>query len=218
MGTLPPDGAKLMEIETARESPKSRRTRARILGSALRLFAEVGYHAATNALIAKDAGLTRGAMLYHFPDRETLVAAAVIHIEAERRRSFEAASVPAPGVDASEHAIDAYWALLHEPAFIAFADLESAARTDDMLRQRLATALGAFDHAEVGARFHALAQAGEDPRFQTSRDLGRFLLEGLAKGALTYDEPERIQRLLGVVKRAVRALNRKGGVQDLWPD
>ena len=33
----------------------------------------------------------------------------------------------------------------------------------------------------------ALAQAGGDPRFQTSRDLGRFLLEGLARGAMTFD-------------------------------
>ena len=64
----------------------------------------------------------------------------------------------------------------------------------------------------------ALAQAGVDPRFQTSRDLGRFLLEGLAKGALTYDEQARKERLLTVVKRAVRVLNRKGDVQELWPD
>ncbi len=41
----------------------------------LRLFAEVGYHAATNAMIADAANLTRGAMLYHFASREELVAA-----------------------------------------------------------------------------------------------------------------------------------------------
>jgi hypothetical protein len=86
-----------------------------------------------------------------------------------------------------------------------------------MLRERLAAAQSAFDHAQVGA-FNALAQAGEDPRFQTSRDLGRFLLEGMARGAMTYDEPARRERLLAVVKRAVRVLNRKGEVQDLWPE
>jgi hypothetical protein len=59
-------------------------------------------------------------------------------------------------------------------------------------------------------------QAGDDPRFQTSRDLGRFLLEGLAKGSMTYDEIARRERLLTVVKRAVRMLNRKGDLQDLW--
>lgn len=186
----------------------------------MRLFAEVGYHAATNAMIADAAKLTRGAMLYHFASREELVAAAVVHIEVERARLFEkaAATPPAPGVDAAEQAIDAYWSLLHEIPFVAFAELEGAARTDPMLRGRLAAAQIAFDHAQVGQRFLALAQAGDDPRFQASRDLGRFLLEGLARGALTYDQEARRERLLAVVKRAVRMLNRKGDVQDLWPD
>ena len=204
----------------AKETPKSRRTRARILDAAMRLFAETGYHAATNAMIADAANLTRGAMLYHFASREELVEAAIAHIEIERARLFEqAATAPAaPGVDAAEHAIDAYWALLHETPFIAFAELEAAARTDPMLKGRLAAAQSAFDHNQVGERFLALAQAGEDPRFQTSRDLGRFLLEGLARGALTFDEQARKERLLAVVKRAVRVLNRKGGVQELWSD
>ena len=151
---------------------------------------------------------------------EELVEAAVSHIEVERARLFEAAaSGPvAPGVDAAEQAIDAYWALLHEIPFIAFAELEAAARTDAMLRARLANAQSAFDHNQVGDRFLALAQAGGDPRFQTSRDLGRFLLEGLARGAMTFDEQARKERLLTVVKRAVRVLNRKGDVQELWPD
>jgi AcrR family transcriptional regulator len=185
------------------------------------LFAEVGYHAATNAVIAEAAKLTRGAMLYHFATREELVEAAVAHIELQRARLLErAGSVPpAPGVDAAEHAIDAYWALLHETPFVAFAELEAAARTDAMLRERLASAQSAFDRAQVGGdRFGALVQAGADPRFQASRDLGRFLLEGLARGAMTYDVDARRERLLAIVKRAVRMLNRKGDIQDLWGD
>jgi AcrR family transcriptional regulator len=204
----------------ARETPKSRRTRARILNAAMRLFAEVGYHAATNGMIADAAKLTRGAMLYHFSSREELVEAAIAHIEVERARLFEEAAgrAPEPDADAVEQAIDAYWALLHEPAFIAFAELEAAARTDPMLRDRLAVAQSAFDRGQVGDRFLALAQAGGDARSQTSRDLGRFLLEGLARGSLTYDQDARTERLLEVVKRAVRMLNRKGGVQELWPE
>jgi len=204
----------------AKATPKSLRTRARILDAAMRLFAEVGYHAATNALIADAANLTRGAMLYHFATREELVEAAVTHIELERARLFEtaASTPPAAGVDAAEHAIDAYWALLHEAPFVAFAELESAARTEPMLRDRLAAAQSAFDHAQVGARFGAMVQAGADPRFQASRDLGRFLLEGMARGAMTYDEEARRERLLTVVKRAVRMLNRKGDIHDLWAE
>ena len=202
----------------AKATPKSLRTRARILDAAMRLFAEIGYHNATNSVIAETAKLTRGAMLYHFTTREELAEAAVAHIELARARLFEqAAAVSAtPGYDASEQAIEAYLALLHEIPFVAFAELEAAARTDPMLRARLAAAQAAFDRAQVGHRFGALAQAGADPRFQTSRDLGRFLLEGLARGAMTYDEPARRARLLAVVKRAVRMLNRKGDIHDLW--
>ena len=185
----------------------------------MNLFAEVGYHAATNAVIAEASKLTRGAMLYHFSTREELVQAAVAHIDMLRVRLLEraAAAPAAPGIDAAEHAIDTYWALLHEIPFIAFAELEAAARTDAMLREKLASAQSAFDHAQVGGdRFGALVQAGHDPRFQASRDLGRFMLEGLARGAMTYDVEGRRERLLAVIKRAVRMLNRKGDIQDLW--
>ena len=202
----------------AKATPKSLRTRARILDAAMRLFAKDGYRAANNAMIADAAKLTRGAMLYHFATREELVEAAITHIEIARARLFEQAAVVTSGADAAEQAIDAYWALLHELPFVAFAELEAAARTDPMLRERLAAAQGAFDRAQVGDRFGALAQAGADPRSQTSRDLGRFLLEGLARGAMTYDAPARRARLLAVVKRAVRMLNRKGDVHELWTE
>ena len=205
----------------AKATPKSQRTRARILDAAMRLFAQIGYHAASNAVIADASQLTRGAMLYHFASREELVEAAIAHIELHRARLFEqAASAPsAPGVDAAEQAIDVYWSLLHEPPFLAFAELEAAARTDPMLADRLASARSAFDHAQLGGdRFGALVQAGDDPRFQTSRDLGRFLLEGLAKGSMTYDEAARRERLLAVIKRAVRMLNRRSGRDGLWED
>ena len=107
--------------------------------------------------------------------------------------------------------------MLQETPFLAFAELEAAARTDPMLSDLLQGARSAFDHAQLGGdRFGAMVQAGADPRFQTSRDLGRFLLEGMAKGSMTYDEVARRDRLLAVVKRAVRMLNRKGDLHDLW--
>jgi AcrR family transcriptional regulator len=202
----------------SKDTPKSRRTRVRILEAATRLLVEVGYHGASNAMIADAAGLTRGAMLYHFSSREDLIAAAIEHIHAARLALFDAAAAnPPPGVDATAHAIAAYWDLLAAPPFVAFGELEAVARTDAMVRERLAPAQLAFDQAQV-ATFSALAQAGQGPRFQASRDLARFLLEGLARGNLAYDREARVQSLIAVVDRAVRMLNRKGAVQDLWPE
>jgi len=203
----------------AKDTAKSLRTRARILDCATRLLVEIGYAAATNARIAEAAGLTRGAMLYHFPTREALVEALVDHLQAARTAMLAQASDRAPpGADLADHAIDAYWSLLHQPAFVAFAELEAAARTEPAVRASLSGAQAAFDQAQVGLEFARMLQAGSGPRFQASRDLARFMLEGLARAELTYDADARVERLLAVIKRATHMLNRKGGEQDLWPD
>ena len=86
------------------------------------------------------------------------------------------------------------------------------------MRALLANARAEFDRAQVGDHSMALIHAGVGPRLQASRDLGRFMLEGLAQADLTYDAPERTERLLAVVKRVIHVLNRKGDVSDLWPE
>jgi AcrR family transcriptional regulator len=202
-----------------RETPKSLRTRARILEQATSLFAEIGYAAATNARIAEAASLTRGAMLYHFPTREALVDAAVDHIQTQRTALLAAAADAAPhGADLVDHAIDAYWSLLRHPAFMAFRELEATARIDADVRARIVAAQADFDQAQAGEQFSRMLQAGAGPRFQASRDLARFMLEGLARATLTYDRDDRVDNLLGVIKRAIHMLNRKGDLHDLWPE
>ena len=198
-------------------TPKSFRTRRRILDAAMRLFAERGYHASSNADVAEAAGLTRGAMLYHFPTREDLVEAAIDHIQQRRTEAFETAARDQGHGDATDQAIDAYWELLQQAPFKAFAELEAVARTDPDLARRIAPAQAAFDHAQIGD-LSALLLAGAGPRFQTGRDLARFMLEGLARASLTYEQGERTERLLTVIKRVTRAINRKGSVQDIWED
>ena len=117
-----------------RDTPKSRRTRARILDEAVKVIASSGYAAATNAAVAEAAGITRGAMLYHFPTREDLLEGVIGYLQAERAELFRrAAEDLPPGADVTEHAIDSYWDLLRHPAFTAFMELEMAARTDFMI-------------------------------------------------------------------------------------
>ncbi len=203
----------------AGDSPKSLRTRARILDTAMRLFSEIGYHPASNAVIAEASGLTRGAMLYHFASREALLDSVIPHIQAARVSLFEkvAGNMP-PGAERTDHAIDTYWRLLHELPFVAFGELEHAARTDKPLRDRLEGSQAAFDRNQVSETMAELLQAGDAPRFQASRDLARFVLEGLSRAHLAYEGDARTERLLAVVKRATRMLNRKGALSDIWPE
>ncbi|MFZ4066352.1 MAG: TetR/AcrR family transcriptional regulator [Phenylobacterium sp.] len=203
--------------EQGRRSTRSERTRRALMGVAVDLIATGGVSAATPAAVASGTGVARTALLYHFPDRPGFLQALANHLAGEMAALFDASGQLPQGVDASDHAIDTYWALLQEPVFKAFVELRATARGDAEVAAAISGLLADFDSGRLGGRFGAVSQAGEDPRSQTSRDLGRFLLEGLALGGLTYDSDDRRQRLIGVVKRAVRGLNRKGATQDLWP-
>lgn len=201
----------------AKDTPKSRRTRVQILETAMRLFAELGYDRAGNAAIAEACGLTRGAMLYHFPTREDLVEAAAWHIHTAREAAFEAeARKLKPDQDALDGAIEAYWRLLSSVPFSAFLALERAARQDVDVAKAIRPAQEAFDNAAMGRATPGFIMAGNDARFQASRDLARFALDGMHRAALTYENDARIENVLTVIKRAVHMLNRKGDVTDLW--
>jgi hypothetical protein len=130
----------------------------------------------------------------------------------------DAADSLPPGGDVTEHAIETYWHLLHRTPFVAFAELEAASRTDPLVRDLLAPSLADFDRAQIGDHFLKMLHAGAGPRFQASRDLARFMLEGMARAQVTYDKAERVERLLTVIKRATHMLNRKGGVTELWEE
>ena len=66
------------------ELSKSAVTRKRIMEAGVSCLAEDGYAGTTTSTVAARAGLTRAAMLYHFPSRMALIEA-VIHYVTRRR-------------------------------------------------------------------------------------------------------------------------------------
>ncbi|MFN3522071.1 MAG: TetR/AcrR family transcriptional regulator [Phenylobacterium sp.] len=206
------------------ETPKSRATRERILQAALTIVVEEGYHAAHNARVAEAAGVARGVINYHFRDHADFTRALVALVEQRKAASLAALAgrlrqspreSPRAHVDA---AIDGYWELLHQPAFVAFAELEHTARTDAGLRRVLAEPRRAFDHGVSASGALEPAGPAAAPDRQALYDLVRFLLEGLARGALTYDQQTRQARLLGLLKKAVKALDAGQPPAPLWMD
>ncbi|WP_329407486.1 TetR family transcriptional regulator [Nocardia vinacea] len=66
-------------------------SRARILQTALDLFAESGYHTVSVREIAERVGLTKTAVLYHFPSKSDIVAALVEPLLVDSEAVLEAA-------------------------------------------------------------------------------------------------------------------------------
>jgi AcrR family transcriptional regulator len=76
----------LTEGDTVAPRPKNPPPdrRQEILEAALRVFAAKGYQAATNAEIAREAGVTAAALYYYFPSKADMFQAAIL----ERRGSL----------------------------------------------------------------------------------------------------------------------------------
>ena len=75
--------------EKSWQQTKSENTRTAILDAALDCFYEIGYGNTTTEKVAKKAGVSRGAMLHHFPSRTALIRAAVMHLNQKRLQLYE---------------------------------------------------------------------------------------------------------------------------------
>ena len=69
------------------QEERSEKSRQQILDSALKLFSHKGYGATSVRDVAEDAGLSKGNVYHHFPDKETIFRALI-------DRYFEAMSSP----------------------------------------------------------------------------------------------------------------------------
>ncbi len=125
----------------ATRDDQRRETRGRIVEAAVRSLVDNGYAATTALGVQRDAGVSRGALLHHFPTSEALSAAAVarlveINLQAV---SDELARTP-PGPDPVERGVGVLYRASRQASFAAELELWAAARADEPLRAALLTA------------------------------------------------------------------------------
>lgn len=115
--------------------------RERLLEATVECLVELGYTGTTTTAVVKRAGVSRGAILHHFPTKQDLVSTAVEYVLDKRNAAFVerfASSLP-PRRD--ERFVDALmqalWNEIDGPLFFAWLELLVAARTDPELRQRV---------------------------------------------------------------------------------
>lgn len=128
-----------MAAEQGLQQLKSARARESICNATTRLLAKVGYAETTIAGVAQDAGLSKGAVQYHFPTKEELMAATMEHLlmrtvpNAQRRH------------DSVESALMSAWQrFINTSAYRALLEVLNAARVDAKLRLRISAELVAW--------------------------------------------------------------------------
>ena len=128
-----------MAIEQGLQQLKSARARDSMCKATIYLLANVGYAETTIAGVAQDAGFSKGAVQYHFPTKEELIAATVEHL---LMRTVPSASQSYESVDSA--LLNAWQRLINTSAYRALLEVLNAARIDRKLRLRISAELVAW--------------------------------------------------------------------------
>lgn len=187
------------------QAEKSAITRRTILDAAVDCLVEEGYTRTTTALIAARAGVSRGAMMHHFPSRLAVLNAVVHHLHQRRLTEYKALM---KNIDVAEEtltrsaikkSVEAAWKYVNLPSFVAYQELLAASRTDpelsDILRDVekdfekhfLRTVKVVFPHWE---KLNVLEQA---------HDLVQFLMQGMALSHMASRKQQRANRIIDLV-------------------
>ena len=182
------------------QAERSESTRRLLLDATLECLVERGYSGTTTTLVADRAGVSRGAQLHHFPAKAELVTAAVEHLFARRHEEYLAAMAElGPGKDEAVASIDQIWGTLSGPTFYAFLEVLVAARTDALLRRKVAAITEKFA-AVIEESFHRqFGHAQGGPFFETAPAYTFALLQGLALERI-LDTPGSRKRIASVLE------------------
>lgn len=119
-----------------KNAERSAKTRHKVVQATLDNIYERGIQASSTTEIVKRAGVSRGAMLHHFPTKEQLIATAVEKLLEEEialiRREAEAFASKEKTID---DFVDFLWERFSGRLFMITIDFLSSARTDDKLRE-----------------------------------------------------------------------------------
>ena len=182
-------------------------TRRRIVETSVELLISTGVAATTSSAVQRKAGLSRGALLHHFPTHESLFAATVRRlVEINEEAVKEAALREACADEPVAGAIRTLCRVVDSPSFTAELSLWAAAATDPVLREVLRTeeVVSSPDlHRVVDEVFGTVLAS--HPRYPAAASLTVVFLRGLAiSRALTSSN--RTDRLVEEWARVVREM------------
>jgi AcrR family transcriptional regulator len=192
------------------QQDRAAETRRQLLDATVECLTELGYAGTTTTEVQRRAGVSRGALLYHFPSKATLLVEAVGHLAelqgAELRERIE----ELPGdADRIEAGVSLLWESFSGPLFYVAMELWTAARTDPELREVLVReerALGREMRRFCRELFGAELAARE--RFDEALDMMLQFMRGAAMTAILRADAERVEadidRLAALFERALR--------------
>ncbi|WP_230198387.1 TetR/AcrR family transcriptional regulator [Luminiphilus syltensis] len=187
------------------QAEKSAMTRKAIIDAAITCFVERGYTRTTTALIAAQAGVSRGAMMHHFPSRFAVLQAVVSHLHATRLMEYRELM---QNIDDPEAALEresirksvvAAWKYVNLPSFVAYEELRAASRTDAELGDIIADVEKDFDRQFLQTVKTVFPHWTKVQSLEAAHDLVQFVMQGMANSHMGSQKKKRADRVIDLV-------------------
>lgn len=201
------------------QAEKSAMTRQTILEAAITCLVKVGYNRTTTSLIAEYAGVSRGAMMHHFPSRQAVIFAVVEYLRDRRLREYREFM---DGIDRPESAlseagirksVESAWRLVNLPSFVAYQELLVAARTDPDLGRVLAQTERDVERLFLGTIKQVFPRLSSLSALDLTNDLVQFSMRGMVLSHMASGKEQRAERLIGHIADALIGLYKQEGLE-----
>lgn len=200
------------------QAEKSAKTRKAILDAAVTCLVEQGYSRTTAAKIAKYAGVSRGAMMHHFPSRLAVIKAVVDHLHQRRLQEYLALmkDIDAPrvaiGRAAIRKSVEAAWKYVNLPSFVAYQELLTGSRTDPELSGVLERVERDFENHFFDTVKTAFPHWEKLNVLELAHDLVQFSMQGMALSHMATRKQQRARRLIEHITDQLENLYRQAVV------
>jgi|TARA_B110000977_G_scaffold21926_1_gene26357 AcrR family transcriptional regulator len=184
------------------QAEKSSMTRSAILEATIQCLLELGYANTTTALIANYAGVSRGAMMHHFPSRISVMRAVIDYLHVLRLQEYRdlMSDIDDPQSKLTDKAIresvEAAWRYVNLPSFLAYQEMLAASRTDAELRQIIEPVEKDFEKQFLNTVKAVFPHWQNLARLEGAHDMVQFLMKGMALSHMSVRKNARAKRVM----------------------
>jgi len=193
------------------QGQKSAMTRATILEAAIQCFVKCGYKNTTTSRIAAEGGVSRGAMLHHFPSRDAVIKGAVLFLQEKRLEEYKVfiSELHASRENGVTHkvvkeAIRATWKYFNLSSFFAYHELLVASRTDEGLAKIFYPQQKMFEQQFFETVKAIYPMWGEkEEALELASDVVFLTMQGMATSFMQHHKKERVEHILEYLEKQV---------------
>ena len=180
-------------------------TRARLVQAAIHVLSELGYAGFSTMRVAKAAGVSRGALQYHFETREALLSAARVRLAEAMSEKLTISALNSMSLPERVDAIVGdYWEVIGSIGYVAALEIRLYERYNHTLRDLMS---GTFEQISR-TRDQSWIRIFSDSPLPTEQLLllRRFMLDvlrGVALRQLEGDDPSSIERAVALLRETL---------------